>query len=131
MAEQFISAAIQPVVGTFDAARMSTGEPGLPWQFRWRSQTIEIARVLRTWRETGPCRHGSGETYVRKHWFEVLTDSGDIMKIYFQAAVPIAKKQQSLVVVHDRLGGECNLTPTSFRQIVPHAGRSSAQERKR
>ena len=84
MAEQFISAAIQPVAGTFDAARMSIGEPGLPRQFRWRSEIIQIARVLKTWRETGPCRHGSGERYVRKHWFEVLTDSGETMKIYFQ-----------------------------------------------
>jgi phosphoribosylglycinamide formyltransferase-1 len=84
MAEQFISAAIQPIGGTFDAARMSTGEPGLPRQFRWGSQTIQIARVLKTWRETGPCRHGSGEAYVRKHWFEVLTDCGERMKIYFE-----------------------------------------------
>ena len=84
MAEQFISAAIQPIVGTFDATRMSTGEPGLPRQFRFGSQIIQIARVLKTWRETGPCHHGSGESYVRKHWFEVLTDGGDRMKIYFQ-----------------------------------------------
>ncbi len=84
MAEQFLSAAIQPVVETLDAARMSTGEPGLPRQFRWKSQTIQIAQVLKTWRETGPCHHGSGETYVRKHWFEVLTDSGETMKIYFE-----------------------------------------------
>jgi len=84
MSEQFIGAAIQPVAGTFDAARMSAGEPGLPRQFRWKRQTIQIARVLRTWRETGPCRHGSGESYVRKHWFEVLSDSGDTMQIYFE-----------------------------------------------
>jgi hypothetical protein len=84
MAEQFIGAAIKPVVGTFDPARMSMGEPGFPRQFRWRSQTVQIAQVLKTWRETGPCHHGSGESYVRKHWFEVLTDSGDTMKIYFQ-----------------------------------------------
>ena len=84
MAEQFVSAAIEPVVETLDAARMSTGEPGLPRQFRWGSQIIGIARVLKTWRETGPCHHGSGERYVRKHWFEVLTDSGEIMKIYFE-----------------------------------------------
>lgn len=84
MAEQFVSAAIQPVAGTFDAAHMSTGEPGLPRQFRFGSQTIQIVQVLKTWRETGPCRHGSGESYVRKHWFEVRTDSGDTMKIYFQ-----------------------------------------------
>ncbi len=84
MTEQFISAAIQPVVDTFDTARMSAGEPGLPRQFRWKSQTIQIARVLKAWKETGPCHHGSGEKYVRKHWFEVLTDSGDTMKIYFE-----------------------------------------------
>ena len=84
MSEQFISAPIQPIGETFDAARMSTGEPGLPRLFRWKSQTIQIARVLRTWRETGPCHHGSGEAYVRKHWFEVLTDSGGTMQIYFE-----------------------------------------------
>ncbi len=84
MGEQFISAAIQPVGETIDAARMSMGEPGLPRQFRWGTQTIEIARVLRTWRKTGPCHHGSGESYVRKHWFEVLTERGDTMKIYFE-----------------------------------------------
>ena len=84
MAEQFISAAIQPVAGTFDAVGMSTGATGLPRQFRWGAQTIQIARVLRTWREAGPCHHGSGESYVRKHWFEVLTESGDTMQIYFE-----------------------------------------------
>jgi phosphoribosylglycinamide formyltransferase-1 len=84
MPEQFVSEAIEPVVETLSAARMSTGEPGLPRQFRWGSQTIGIARVLKTWRETGPCHHGSGERYVRKHWFEVLADSGQTMKIYFQ-----------------------------------------------
>ncbi|MEP7015642.1 MAG: DUF6504 family protein [Verrucomicrobiota bacterium] len=84
MPEEFISAPIQPVAGTFDTRRMSVGEPGLPQQFRWRSQTIQIARVLKSWRETGPCRHGSAETYLRKHWYQVLTDSGDTMKIYFE-----------------------------------------------
>ncbi|OHB79697.1 MAG: cytoplasmic protein [Planctomycetes bacterium RBG_16_64_12] len=84
MTEEFVGEAIQPVVGTIDAARMSAGGPGLPRQFRWRLQTVQIARLLKTWRETGPCHHGSGETYVRKHWFEVVTDSGDTMKIYFE-----------------------------------------------
>ena len=82
--EQFISEAIQPVAESIDAAPMTTGGPGLARQFQWRSQTIQIAQVLNTWRETGPCHHGSGELYVRKHWFEVLTDSGDTIKIYFE-----------------------------------------------
>lgn len=80
--EQFISAAIQPVVGTIEAVHMDAGQPGLPRQFRWNRKTIEIVRVIGAWRETGPCRHGSGEAYVRKHWFHVETASGETMKIY-------------------------------------------------
>ena len=84
MTERFVSAALQPVPATADTARMAAGEPGLPRAFVWRGVTIEIARVLQTWRETGPCHHGSTEAYVRKHWFEVLTTTGQRMKIYFE-----------------------------------------------
>ena len=82
MVEEFVSAAIEPVAETIDAARMAAGEPGLPGELRWKARTVRIARVLKAWRETGPCHHGSGEKYVRKHWFEVLADSGERMKIY-------------------------------------------------
>ena len=64
MVEQFISEAIQPVAETIDTTRMGSGEPGLPMQFRWRSEIVRITQVLGTWRETGPCHHGSGEQYV-------------------------------------------------------------------
>ncbi len=84
MPERFVSEAIQPVVAPYDTARMSTGEPGLPQEFVWRDRTIKVAAVLRTWRETGKCRHGSPELYVRKHWYEVTTADGDTMKIYFE-----------------------------------------------
>jgi Domain of unknown function (DUF6504) len=93
MAEDFISEAIQPVIETIDTSRMAAGEPGLPRQFRWRSQVIQIAQVLSTWRETGPCHHGSGEQYVRKHWFEVATDTGVKMKIYFERQSRSANKK--------------------------------------
>jgi len=94
MVEEFISEAIEPVRETIDASRMAAGEPGLPRQFRWRSEIISIARVLKTWRETGPCRHGSGEQYVRKHWFEVSTDSGATMRIYFERQARSANKKK-------------------------------------
>lgn len=81
---QFVSATLRPVAEAIDSTRMSSGEPGLPRQFRWGSRTVRIVGVLRTWRETGPCHHGSGERYVRKHWFEVVCDSGEVMKIYFE-----------------------------------------------
>jgi Domain of unknown function (DUF6504) len=82
MPERFISEAIQPVIATFDTARMAAGEPGLPREFTWRGRTVKVANVLRSWRETGKCRHGSPELYVRKHWYEVETSSHDTMKIY-------------------------------------------------
>jgi hypothetical protein len=84
MAEQFVGEAIRPVVATCDTARMAAGGPGLPRAFVWRGRTVEIQTVLRSWRETGPCRNGSGERYVRKHWYEVITNSGSRMKLYFE-----------------------------------------------
>jgi len=83
MNEKFISEAIKPVITTCDTSRMAIGEPGLPREFMWRDLTIEITDVLRTWRDTGKCRHGSGEMYVRKHWYEVVTACNGTMKIYF------------------------------------------------
>lgn len=83
MAQQFVSEALTPVVATSDTERMAIGEPGLPREFRWRNATIEIESVLRSWHDTGDCRNGSGEQYVRKHWYEVTTRSDGVMKIYF------------------------------------------------
>jgi hypothetical protein len=84
MRERFVGEAITPVVSTCDTTRMAEGEPGLPREFLWRGRTIAVGAVLRTWRETGKCRHGSPEIYVRKHWFEVVTTSDGTMKIYFE-----------------------------------------------
>jgi phosphoribosylglycinamide formyltransferase-1 len=81
--ERFVSEPIEPLGGSFDTARMAVGGPGLPRAFAWRGETLEIATVVRTWRETGPCRHGSPEVYVRKHWFEVTTCAGAVLRLYF------------------------------------------------
>jgi hypothetical protein len=94
MSEEFVSEAIRPVAGTLCTSRMAVGGPGLPRQFQWRSQVVTVTRVLNTWRETGPCHHGSDERYVRKHWFEVLTDSGAAMKIYFERQPRSAKQRK-------------------------------------
>ncbi len=83
MPDQFVSERLEPVGATFDASRMAVGEPGLPREFVWRGETIRIARVIRAWRDTGPCRNGSGESYARKHWYEVETDTARRMRIYF------------------------------------------------
>jgi hypothetical protein len=84
MPERLISEAIKPLPETADTSRMAIGEPGLPRKFVWRGRTITVTAVLRSWRETGKCRHGSPEMYVRKHWYEVATVSDGTMKLYFE-----------------------------------------------
>jgi len=83
MPEQFISEAIQPVTDTCNTQNMSIGSPGLPKEFIWRGEKVIITDILRTWRTTGPCRHGSGEQYARRHWFKIKTSHHGTMKIYF------------------------------------------------
>lgn len=83
-AEQFVGESIKPDTSPFDTSRMAIGEPGLPGRFTWRGNIIQAKTVRHTWRETGPCRHGSGEQYVRKHWYEVEDATGRVLKIYFE-----------------------------------------------
>jgi hypothetical protein len=81
--ERFVSEPLEPIGAAFDTRAMARGEPGLPRRLRWRDQEFDVVEVLRSWRDTGPCRHGSGERYLRKHWYEVRTSSGLALQIYF------------------------------------------------
>lgn len=81
---RFIGEAIRPDPATFDTGRMAAGEPGLPRRFVWRDQTLEVTAVLRSWRVTGPCRHGSGERYVRRHCYEVRLSTGAAATLCFE-----------------------------------------------
>ena len=61
MSEEFVSEPIMPVEGTFDATGMTRGEPGFPSRFVWREQEYEVANMLETWKESGPCKSGGPE----------------------------------------------------------------------
>ncbi len=91
-AEQFVSEPIKPVQGTFDPAGMTRGEPGLPKQFAWRDKEYTVTEVLEVWKEDGPCKSGSSEMYLRKHWFRVATEEGPEMTLYFERQ-PRSKSQ--------------------------------------
>ncbi len=82
--EEFIAEQITPVTGTFDPAGMVHGEPGLPGRFRWRDQEYAVAEVLEKWKESGPCKSGSPERYLRKHWFKIRCTDGTQMTLYFE-----------------------------------------------
>lgn len=82
--ETFISEAITPVGQSFSVESMAMGNPGLPREFSWNGQPFSILEVVEQWKESGDCRHGSGERYIRKHWFRIRTSNGLEMKIYFE-----------------------------------------------
>lgn len=84
MPEQFISEPIEPVDSSFDTAGMARGEPGLPRRFVWRGKEYTVKNILSQWKESGPCKHGSGERYLRKHWFKILTEDETEMTLYFE-----------------------------------------------
>jgi len=84
MGEEFISEPIEPVAGTFDAAGMTRVEPGLPGRFVWRETEYAVADVIQAWKETGPCKSGAREQYLRKHWYKIKTDGGLEMTLYFE-----------------------------------------------
>ena len=81
MTRRFISEQIEPVAGAIDGVAMQHGEPGLPRRFRWGARTIEVAELLRSWKETATDR---GESYVRKHWYELRSMAGQRLRVYFE-----------------------------------------------
>ena len=101
--QRFVSEPLEPIAGTIDPTAMTRGEPGLPSEFVWRGKPLRVARVLRTWRECGPCNSGSGESYLRKHWFEVETTSHQLARIYFerQARGPSQRQRWWLFSIAD------------------------------
>jgi len=78
-AQEFVSESLLPAAGSADTSAMSRGEPGVPGQFTWRGRTHSVVQVLGTWKTSTADR---GEMYLRRHWFEILTDSGMRMTIY-------------------------------------------------
>jgi len=84
MKETFIGEAIKPEDMSFSVSSMSMGKPGLPRGFSWKGGRFSILEVLEEWKESGACRHGSGERYVRKHWYRIKTTEHREMSIYFE-----------------------------------------------
>lgn len=81
-AGRFISEAIVPDAGTFDASAMAGGQPGLPTGFVWRERHYHIAEVLEEWKASEREYHRRGEAYYRKHYWRVRVDTGEVMTLY-------------------------------------------------
>ena len=94
MREELISEPLVPIMTEVDASRIVIGAPVLPTKFLWRGMEHPVTEVLEQWKETGPCRHGSGERYVRKHWYRILLATGGEMKIYFERQARSARQRK-------------------------------------
>lgn len=84
MTEKFISEQIFPVSDSIDTEGMSKGEPGFPNRFIWQETEYVVEEILEKWKGTAQCSHGSKEMYLRKHWFKIVSTTGETMKIYFE-----------------------------------------------
>jgi hypothetical protein len=79
---EFIGEELHPVAGEGDALAMSRGEPGLPRRFLWRGREYRVIGVIETWKTSGPCRNGSGEMYLRKHWYRIRVEPVAVLTVY-------------------------------------------------
>lgn len=84
MTEEFIGELLVPVRGRAGAHPAPIGAPQLPGKFLWREEEVGVADVLGAWKETSPCKSGSPERYLRRHWFKIKTTGGDTMTLYFE-----------------------------------------------
>lgn len=79
----FVSEEIVPAPGSGLASTAARGEPAVPARFTWRGTEYRLTAILQAWKTTGPCSHGSGERYVRRHWYTVKADPAAVMTLYF------------------------------------------------
>ena len=82
--DQFVSEPIRLITDAAPACPPAAGEPVLTSRFIWRQREYEVDQVLEKWKESGPCRNGSRERYLRKHWYAVKTKDGARMQLYFE-----------------------------------------------
>jgi phosphoribosylglycinamide formyltransferase-1 len=94
MTDEFVGDPLVPEAGSFDPDRMASGEPGVPSIFHWHGEPVAVLAVVRSWKDTASCRHGSGEQYVNKHWYELATDRGT-MTVYFERRLRRGSRSQA------------------------------------
>ena len=83
--EQFISEPITPEPGAFRTDLMGQGLASLPSAFTWRGDRYEIVDCLSHHKQSAPEGHtADGERYLRRQTFEVLLNTGQRAKIYFE-----------------------------------------------
>ncbi len=87
--EEFLSEPITPYAGTFDAAAMAAGLPGLPRGFTWHGERYEVVEQLASWKQSAPeVGRLAGERYLRRHYFRLRMSDNSIWTIYLVRQTP-------------------------------------------
>jgi len=76
---RFVSRPIKPSSEGF-LTQASGTEPPVPAAFRWEDRTLVVASVRRTWRTS---KNDRGDDYLKRHWFELQTEDGSIVEVYY------------------------------------------------
>ena len=76
---RFASAPLIVVAGGFVTAADGSAPP-VPSAFSWKEGEFRITAVLRSWRSTKSDR---GDTYLKRHWFELQTSTGARIEVYY------------------------------------------------
>ena len=74
---EFVSEPLTPDQGAGLASASPPGEPAVPGRFTWRGDCWLLRGVLRKWTTSGPCRNGSAEKYLRRHYYQVHVTGQD------------------------------------------------------
>lgn len=76
---EFVSRPIVPAGAEFFTSATGS-EPPVPRAFLWDGRTLVITAVLRTWRSGKKDR---GDLYLKRHWFELQTECGLKLEVYY------------------------------------------------
>ena len=85
---ELVSEPITPDAGTFAAAAMGRGEPGLPAGFTWRDENVKIVELLATWKQSSREGGGAGDLYLRRHYYKLRMSDESTWTVYFVRQTP-------------------------------------------
>jgi hypothetical protein len=90
----------RPLVPSGDAfvTPASGSEPPVPCAFMWGDRMLTIRTVVRTWRSGKTDR---GDTYLKRHWFELRTTCGNTIEVYYDREVKRGAAQWWLYVIDE------------------------------
>jgi hypothetical protein len=76
---KFVSRPLAPTADGF-VTPADGNRPPVPRAFEWEDRRLVITSVVRAWRSTKTDR---GDTYLKRHWFELETACGLTIEVYY------------------------------------------------